>query len=72
MNQQMHNWTTIYYTILHYTAPTFLDAIVSSSGSSKSVPDKLHKYMNAVLVMLLNFIYVLLLIFKIIKILKLF
>jgi hypothetical protein len=22
MNQQMHNWSTIYYTVLYYTAPT--------------------------------------------------
>jgi hypothetical protein len=50
MNQQMHNWSTIYCTALYYTAPTCFDAIASSSGSSQSVPAKLHKYVNAVLV----------------------
>jgi hypothetical protein len=50
MNRQMHNRSTIYYSALYYTAPTCFDAIASSSGSSQSVPAKLHKYLNAVLV----------------------
>jgi len=51
MNQQMHNSWTIYYTSAYYTAPTCFDIIVSSSGSLWSVPAKLHKYVNAVLVL---------------------
>jgi hypothetical protein len=33
MNQQMHNWSTIYCTALYCTAPTCFNAIASSSGS---------------------------------------
>jgi len=51
MNQQMHNRSTIYYTALYYTATTCFDPIVSSSGTSYSVPAKLRKYVNAVLTM---------------------
>ena len=50
MNQQMHKWSTIYYTALYYIVPTCFNAIVSSSGSSQSEPAKLHKYLNTVLV----------------------
>jgi hypothetical protein len=34
MNQQMHNWSTIYYSALYYAAPTCFDTVSSSSGSS--------------------------------------
>ena len=37
-----------YYTALYYTASTCFDATASSSGSSQSVPVKLHKYAYAV------------------------
>jgi len=50
----MHNWSTIYYTTLYYIAPIYFDPIASSSGSTQSVPSKLHKYVNAVLVMILK------------------
>jgi hypothetical protein len=50
MKQQTRNRSTIYYTALYYTAPTCFDAIASSSESSYSVPAKLHKCLNAVLV----------------------
>jgi len=33
MNQQMYDWSTIYYTALYYAAPTCYDATASSSGS---------------------------------------
>jgi len=50
MNQQMHNWSTIYYTALYYSATTCFDAITSPSGSLYSVLAKLHMYVNSVLV----------------------
>jgi hypothetical protein len=34
MNQQKHNWSTIYYAALYYTAPTCFDGIASSSECS--------------------------------------
>ena len=46
MNQQMHNWSTIYYTALYYTAPTCFDAIAPTSGSLHTriyKTSKLHK-----------------------------
>jgi len=40
MNQQMHNWSKIYYTALYYTAPTSFDAITPDILPSKrSIPD---------------------------------
>jgi hypothetical protein len=38
MSQQMHNQLKIHYTATYYTAPTCFDTIVSSSGSTQSVP----------------------------------
>jgi len=38
MYQQVHNWSTVYYTALYYTSPTCFNAIASSSGRSWSVP----------------------------------
>jgi hypothetical protein len=34
INKQIHNWLTIYYTALYYTASTCFDVLASSSGSS--------------------------------------
>jgi hypothetical protein len=55
-----------------YNSPTCFDAIASSSGGSWLVPAKLHQHLNAVLVMFLNFKYVLLLKFRTIAKLKLY
>ena len=46
----MHSWSTIYCTVLYYTTATCFDATASSSRISQSVPAKVHKYVNAVLV----------------------
>jgi hypothetical protein len=60
----MHKRSTIYYTALVTMPHTYFYAIVSSSGGSWLVPAKVHKHLNAVLVIYLNFTYVLLLILK--------
>jgi hypothetical protein len=49
-NKQTHTWLTAYHTLLYYIAPTCFNANASSSGSSHSVPAKLHKRVHAVLV----------------------
>jgi hypothetical protein len=36
MNQQMHRWSTIYYTALFYTAPTYLRNL---AGSEYELPE---------------------------------
>jgi len=34
MNQQMHNWSTIYYTALFYSAPTYLRNLAGTDYES--------------------------------------
>jgi hypothetical protein len=50
MNKQMHTWSTVLLYCSLFVAPTYFNANTSSSGSSPSVPAKLHKRVHAVLV----------------------
>jgi len=53
MNQQMHNWSTIYYTIPYYTAPnnTAFKCLCNLAGADYELPEDdsvASKYVGAV------------------------